>query len=230
MGPIDFASEKSFLVLCIVVLAIVGARACGFRRNDRTFLDTLRGSPTAAASVGISATRWRITAFTLSAAIAGIGGACSRCGSSRRLQRELRRPTRAGMGRRGRVARYPVPSRARSRLDRLHVLPAGRARGLDPMDLQPRVRSAAVLLIACDHRASDGHPQVRGAGIIAAVVAESLRAVLPRSAIRAGRSTPSHRPRDGVLRLRSDNVRPAPRRDPRAQQAGVARAARNVAR
>ena len=38
-------------------------------------LDALRGSETAAVSIGISATRARIVVFALSAAIAGIGGA-----------------------------------------------------------------------------------------------------------------------------------------------------------
>ena len=38
------------------------------------FLDALRGSEVAAASVGVNPTRWRITAFALSAGLAGVGG------------------------------------------------------------------------------------------------------------------------------------------------------------
>jgi branched-subunit amino acid ABC-type transport system permease component len=75
IGSIDFASEKAFLVLCLLMLAIVGTIVVWVRGGTTgRFLDALRGSPTAASSIGISSTRWRITAFALSAAIAGIGG------------------------------------------------------------------------------------------------------------------------------------------------------------
>ena len=76
IGPIDFANEKAFLVLCLVVLAIAGVLVI-WVRNGTTgrFLDALRGSETAAAAIGVNATRWRITAFAVSAAIAGVGGA-----------------------------------------------------------------------------------------------------------------------------------------------------------
>lgn len=75
LGNIDFANEKSFLVLCIVALAIT-ATAVLFVRNGTTgrYLDALRGSETAAAAMGINANRARIIAFALSAGIAGFGG------------------------------------------------------------------------------------------------------------------------------------------------------------
>jgi branched-subunit amino acid ABC-type transport system permease component len=75
IGPIDFANEKSFLVLCIAILAVAGLLVV-WVRNGTTgrFLDALRGSEVASASVGINSTRWRITAFALSAGLAGVGG------------------------------------------------------------------------------------------------------------------------------------------------------------
>ena len=75
LGGVDFASEKSFLVLCIVVLLLVGA-ALTLVRNGTTgrVLAALRGSEIASASIGINAARARIVAFALSAGIAGLGG------------------------------------------------------------------------------------------------------------------------------------------------------------
>jgi branched-chain amino acid transport system permease protein len=75
IGPIDFASEKSFLVLCLVILAIAGLLVVWVRGGTTgRFLDALRGSEVASASIGINPTRWRITAFALSAGLAGVGG------------------------------------------------------------------------------------------------------------------------------------------------------------
>ena len=75
LGPIDFANEKSFLVLCLVILAIAGLIVIWVRGGTTgRFLDALRGSEVAAAAIGINPTRWRITAFALSAGIAGVGG------------------------------------------------------------------------------------------------------------------------------------------------------------
>jgi branched-subunit amino acid ABC-type transport system permease component len=75
IGNIDFANNKSFLVLCLVVLTIVSVVVI-LVRNGTTgrYLDALRGSEVAAASIGINPNRARIVAFALSAAIAGIGG------------------------------------------------------------------------------------------------------------------------------------------------------------
>jgi len=76
IGPINFdTSDRAFLVLCLVVLLGVGLVVLAVRSGTtgRT-LDALRGSETASASIGISATRARITTFALSAAIAGLGG------------------------------------------------------------------------------------------------------------------------------------------------------------
>ena len=75
LGGIDFASEKSFLLLCLAVLLVVGG-ALTLVRNGTTgrVLAALRGSEVASASIGINSARARIVAFALSAAIAGLGG------------------------------------------------------------------------------------------------------------------------------------------------------------
>jgi branched-subunit amino acid ABC-type transport system permease component len=76
IGSIDFgASDRAFLVLCIVVFAIVATMVVLVRGGTTgRFLDAMRGSDVAAASIGISATRMRIVTFGLSAGIAGLGG------------------------------------------------------------------------------------------------------------------------------------------------------------
>jgi branched-chain amino acid transport system permease protein len=75
IGPIDFASNKSFFFLCLGILAVVGILVI-FVRGGTTgrFLDALRGSETAAQAIGINPARARILAFALSAGIAGLGG------------------------------------------------------------------------------------------------------------------------------------------------------------
>jgi ABC-type branched-subunit amino acid transport system permease subunit len=76
VGPIDFSNDKSFFVLCFIILVIVSFAVILIRRGTTgTFLAAMRGSEVAAASIGISLTRAKITVFTLSAGIAGIGGA-----------------------------------------------------------------------------------------------------------------------------------------------------------
>jgi branched-chain amino acid transport system permease protein len=75
MGPIDFADDGAFFVLCVVLLAIT-ALAVVLLRGGTTgrFLDALRGSEMAATSIGIDPRRATFTAFIVSAAIAGLGG------------------------------------------------------------------------------------------------------------------------------------------------------------
>ncbi len=75
IGPVDFGSDRAWFLLVIVILVLV---ALGVRQVQRgstgLFLAALRGSTAATRSVGISPTRMKITAFALSAGIAGIGG------------------------------------------------------------------------------------------------------------------------------------------------------------
>ncbi len=76
MGSIDFASDKSFLALCLVILLIVGVVVVRVRSGTTgRYLAAVRGSEVAAAAVGINPMRARIVAFALSAGIAGVGGA-----------------------------------------------------------------------------------------------------------------------------------------------------------
>src|SRR5262249_48728126 len=75
MGSIDFASDKTFLVLCLLMLFVTSIGVIWVRSGTTgRYLDAIRGSETAAASIGISRNRSRIVAFALSAGIAGLGG------------------------------------------------------------------------------------------------------------------------------------------------------------
>ena len=75
IGPIDFASDKAFFLLSLVVLAVVGSIVVLVRGGTTgRALRALGGSEVAAAAVGVSPARARVTAFALSAALAGLGG------------------------------------------------------------------------------------------------------------------------------------------------------------
>jgi ABC-type branched-subunit amino acid transport system permease subunit len=76
IGTIDFGDDRTFvmlvfvaLVLCMVLVLLVQRGTVG------RYLSAIRGSPIAAASMGISLQRARLTVFALSAGIAGFGGA-----------------------------------------------------------------------------------------------------------------------------------------------------------
>jgi branched-chain amino acid transport system permease protein len=75
-GSIDFdKSDRAFLLLCLIVLVIVSIVVIAVREGTTgRVLDALRGSEVAASSIGISAARARIVVFSLSAAIAAVGG------------------------------------------------------------------------------------------------------------------------------------------------------------
>ncbi len=76
MGPWDFADDRAFLVLCLVVLAIVAIAVVQLREGTTgQTLRALRGSLVAAQSIGISPGRSRLIAFAVSGFIAGLGGA-----------------------------------------------------------------------------------------------------------------------------------------------------------
>ncbi|HEX6237611.1 MAG TPA: ABC transporter permease [Acidimicrobiales bacterium] len=76
IGPWDLADDKQFLVLALVVLVVMSFLVIRVREGTvgRT-LRALRGSEVAAQSIGISPARARVTAFAISAFIAGFGGA-----------------------------------------------------------------------------------------------------------------------------------------------------------
>ncbi len=76
LGPFDFANDKTFLALSLVMFIIVAVIVIQLRQG--TFGRTLRaiqGSEVAAQSIGIAPARVRVVAFAVSAFIAGLGGA-----------------------------------------------------------------------------------------------------------------------------------------------------------
>ena len=76
LGPIDFTSDRTFFVLCIVCLAIASIFVIRVRGGSTgLYLRALAGSEAAASAIAVSATRARITAFALCAGIAAAGGA-----------------------------------------------------------------------------------------------------------------------------------------------------------
>ncbi len=76
LGPWDFSDDKAFLALVVFIFVIVSAAVVQLREGTigRT-LRAIRGSEVAAQSIGISPARARIIAFSVSAFIAGLGGA-----------------------------------------------------------------------------------------------------------------------------------------------------------
>jgi ABC-type branched-subunit amino acid transport system permease subunit len=76
LGSIDFGSDRSFLILCFVALVLVSVLVLLVQRGTvGRYLAAMRGSPVAAASMGISLRTARLTVFAMSAGIAGFGGA-----------------------------------------------------------------------------------------------------------------------------------------------------------
>jgi branched-subunit amino acid ABC-type transport system permease component len=75
IGPWDLEDDKQFLILALLVLVVVSVAVIQIREGTvgRT-LRALRGSEVAAESIGISPARARVTAFAVSAFIAGLGG------------------------------------------------------------------------------------------------------------------------------------------------------------
>jgi branched-chain amino acid transport system permease protein len=73
--PEFIQDDHAFFLFCTAVLAVVGTLVVLVRRGTTgKYLDALRGSETAASAIGISGARARVTAFALSAGIAGLGG------------------------------------------------------------------------------------------------------------------------------------------------------------
>ncbi len=72
---IDFSSNKNFLILCVAILVLAGVLVILIRESSTGMaLRALRGSETAAESIGVVPWRARVTVFSVSAAIAAIGG------------------------------------------------------------------------------------------------------------------------------------------------------------
>ena len=228
IGSIDFDNEKAFLVLCMVVLLVVGLLVVvGAARHDRTVprrAARQRDRGRVGRHQPDPLAHHRVRA--LGRHRRGRRRAARDARRVRRLRHELPRPTRVGVGRGGRVARIPHRRRRDPGWNRLHLLPAGRARGLDTVDLQPRVRRGRPDP-RCDHHAPVGHPQVRGGGCGRRDRGGVACALLPDRRSGLGGRQRAHRPRHGLLRPRCDHVRAAPRRDARAQQAACRSRARS---
>ena len=76
LGPVDFGSDRSYLLLCFVGLVVCMVLVLLVQRGTTgRYLAAMRGSPTAASSMGISLTTSRLTVFAMSAGLAGFGGA-----------------------------------------------------------------------------------------------------------------------------------------------------------
>jgi branched-subunit amino acid ABC-type transport system permease component len=76
LGPLDFGSDRSLLVLLLVVLmASIGLVMLVQRGTTGRYLAAMRGSEPGAASLGINLLRARATVFAMSAGLAGLGGA-----------------------------------------------------------------------------------------------------------------------------------------------------------
>ena len=75
IGSIDFADNRYFGLLVAVLLAAASFLVIALRNGTTgRFLDAVRGSEAGAAAIGINASRQRLVAFTVGAAIAGLGG------------------------------------------------------------------------------------------------------------------------------------------------------------
>lgn len=75
LGVVNLTDDRAFLALCIVVLGLVAAAVVAIRSGTvGQTLRALRGSKLGAQSIGISPARARITAFMISAFLAGLGG------------------------------------------------------------------------------------------------------------------------------------------------------------
>lgn len=75
IGPIDFNSKDTFLMLvtvlfAVLAIALVYVRHSGYGRR----LAAMKDSPAACATLGMSVVRLKLSVFMLSAAIAGLGG------------------------------------------------------------------------------------------------------------------------------------------------------------
>ena len=76
IGAVDFAASGPFLWLTLAVLAICAGAVLLVRGGTiGGDLAAVRGSETAARTIGIDVSRLRVVAFALSAALAGVGGA-----------------------------------------------------------------------------------------------------------------------------------------------------------
>ena len=80
IAGIDFASDRSFLLLACVCVAVLGLVVMAIRDGTTgRFLDAVRGSDMAARSIGINPARQQLVVFVAGAAVAGFGGGLVAC-------------------------------------------------------------------------------------------------------------------------------------------------------
>ncbi len=76
LGPISFDGETSYLVLLAAVFGLMGVFVLWIRRGPfGRVLSAMGDSPAACATLGLDLTRTKLAVFTISAAMAGVGGA-----------------------------------------------------------------------------------------------------------------------------------------------------------
>jgi branched-chain amino acid transport system permease protein len=75
IGSFTFDSDARFYYLLLAVFAVMSVLIANLRRSTTGLeLAAIRSSETATATIGVSVVRTKLTAFSLSAFIAGIGG------------------------------------------------------------------------------------------------------------------------------------------------------------
>jgi branched-chain amino acid transport system permease protein len=75
IGPLDFKSNESFLMLVTVVFGLMAIGLVYLRHSSYgRRLAAMKDSPAACATLGMSVVRLKLSVFMLSAAIAGVGG------------------------------------------------------------------------------------------------------------------------------------------------------------
>jgi ABC-type branched-subunit amino acid transport system permease subunit len=76
LGPVSFSSDRSFLLLAFVVLVVMVVAVLLVKKGTiGQYLSAIRGSEVAAAGMGINLKTTKVVAFSLSAMLAGLGGA-----------------------------------------------------------------------------------------------------------------------------------------------------------
>jgi branched-chain amino acid transport system permease protein len=76
LGPLDFKSNKAFLMMVTVVFSVIGIGLVRLRRSSYgRRLAAMKDSPAACATLGLNTVALKLSVFALSAAIAGFGGA-----------------------------------------------------------------------------------------------------------------------------------------------------------
>jgi branched-chain amino acid transport system permease protein len=75
LGPIDLSNGRSYMIFLAVMFCLLGAGVVALRRGPfGRRLQAMKDSPAACATLGLNLTITKVQVFSLSAAIAGLGG------------------------------------------------------------------------------------------------------------------------------------------------------------